>query len=383
MPFLTIPPDHTSVVRRYRTRVICLDLNNPAKHDSVGTMNLERVSVLLLAVIAFGLIAAAMDFAQPVIMPLVIALLLSFVLAPIVDILHRLHIPRPIAIAVVILMLLGLFFLVALIFYTSIQSFVRNFPQYQARLQELIDGLSMGLSESLGMETDLLSGIDWPTMIRDYLLTLSGSFFDFMTSLFVVTIFLIFLLLEQPFLKSKLEAAFEAGTSAKIGLVMEHINLQIGRYLGLKLAISAATGFLIWLLLFLIGMDFPIIWGFLGFVLNFIPSIGSTVHFFVTSIMAFIQYFPDSIGKVLAVVLSMLAIQTIIGNIMDPRLQGRRLNLSPFLVLFSLILWGWLWGAVGMLLATPLTVAIKIVCENIPAFYPASVLMGKGAGHSG
>ncbi len=346
-------------------------------------MNLERVSALLLAVIAFGLIAAAINLAQPVIMPLVIAVLLSFVLGPIVNLLHRFYIPRPIAIVIVILMLLGLFFLVALIFYTSIQSFVRNFPQYQAKLQELVESLSLGLSESLELETDLLTGINWSTMVRDYLLALSGSFFDFMTSLFVVTIFLIFLLLERPFLKSKLEEAFEAGTSAKIGLVMEHINLQIGRYLGLKLAISAATGFLIWLSLFLIGMDFPIVWGFMGFVLNFVPSIGSTVHFFITSIFAFIQFFPGSAGKVVAVVLAMLAIQTIIGNIMDPRLQGRRLNVSPFLVLFSLIFWGWLWGAVGMLLATPIVVAIKIVCENIPAFYPASVLMGKGPGRSG
>lgn len=75
-------------------------------------------------------------------------------------------------------------------------------------------------------------------------------------------------------------------------------------------------------------------------------------------------------------------IQNIIGNFIDPRLQGHRLDLSPFLVLFSLIVWGWLWGAVGMLLATPLTVAAKIVCDNVPALTPVGVLMGKGLGRN-
>ncbi len=343
-------------------------------------MNTQRVSLFLLAAIAVGLFSVAIDYAQPVLMPLVIAVLVSFVLAPAVEFLSRFKIPKVVAIILLILMILGVFFLVGLFFFNSIQSFVRIFPRYQQRLQELLDSVTQGLNERFGVPTDLLGGFDWSHMIRGYLISLSGGFIDFVTTLFIVTIFLIFLLLERPYMKRKLELAFEEQTSERIGLVIEHINQQIGRYLTLKLLISAATGFFIWISLRIIGMDFPVIWGFLGFVLNFIPSVGSTVHFVVTSVIGVVQFVPDESGKAVAVMVAMLAIQTLIGNILDPRLQGHRLDLSPFLVLFSLIFWGWLWGAVGMLLATPMTVAVKIVCENVPALRPLGVLMGKGYG---
>jgi AI-2 transport protein TqsA len=343
-------------------------------------MNLQKVTVLLLAIIAVGFFALAVDFAQPVLMPLVIALLFSFVFAPAIEFLHKLKMPRGVAIGIVILGILGMFFLIGLFFYTSFQSFVRVLPRYQNKLMELFQSLSLALSERLGLPTGVLDDIDWDTMIRGSLINVSGTFIEFAKGLFVVTIFLIFLLLEHPYLEHKLQSAFAEATSDKIGHIISHINQQIGRYLSVKLIISTATGFIIWLTLLIIGMDFPIVWGFVGFLLNFVPNIGSTLHFVIVSAMGFVQFYPEAPGKIVAVVLSMALTQNIIGNFIDPRLQGHRLDISPFLVLFSLIVWGWLWGAVGMLLATPLTVAMKITCDNIPALTPVGVLMGKGFG---
>ena len=343
-------------------------------------MDLQKVSIILLAVIAIGLSAFAVDIAQPVLMPLVIALLFSFVFAPAIDLLHRFKIPRPIAIVILILGILGIFFLIGLFFYTSFQSFVRVFPKYQEQFQEILKSLSLTLSDRFGIPIGVLDDLDWATMIRGYLISISGTSIGFARGLFVVTIFLIFLLIERPYLKHKLQTAFAEATSEKIGRIVGHINQQIGRYLSVKLFISAITGVLIWLSLLIIGLDFPIVWGFAGFLFNFVPNIGSTLHFVIVSIMGFIQFYPESPGKIAAVALSMAIIQNVIGNFFDPRLQGHRLNISPFLVLFSLVVWGWLWGAVGMLLATPLTVAIKIVCDNIPALAPIGTLMGKGTG---
>ena len=344
-------------------------------------MNLQKASIFLLTLIALGLFALALDFAQPVLMPLVIALLFSFVLGPAVEFLHKKKVPRPLAISGIIVLILGVFFLIGLFFYTSFQSFVRIFPWYLNRLQSLITELSSGLTERLELPTGLLENIDWSSMVRGYLVTISGTFMEFLRGLFIVTIFLIFLLLERPFLHQKLESAFEASTSSKIGQIIEHINRQIGRYLTIKLLVSAVTGVLIWLTLLIIGLDFPIVWGFVGFLLNFIPNIGSTVHFFLVSAMGLVQFYPSA-GKIFALALAMFTIQSVLGNFIDPRLQGRRLDLSPFLVLFSLIVWGWLWGVVGMLLATPITVAVKIMCENVPALNSVGVLMGKGFGRS-
>ena len=124
-------------------------------------------------------------------------------------------------------------------------------------------------------------------------------------------------------------------------------------------------------------MDFALIWGVLAFLLNFVPNIGSLIVMIVTILMGFIQFYPSA-GRVMAVIISMIIIQITMGNIIDPRLQGHRLDLSPFLILVSLIFCGWLWGIVGMFLAVPLMVVIKIICENIPVLKPVFVLMGSG-----
>ena len=343
-------------------------------------MNPQRVTVFLLTLIALGLISLTIDLAQPVLMPLVIALLFSFVFAPAVELLRKIHIPRSLGIAIVILVILGVFYLIGLFFYTSLQSFVRAFPRYQLKFDELFMSLSKGISERFGLPTAVLGQLDWSAMIRRYMLNISGTFIEFVKGLFIVTIFLIFLLLERPYLEKKLRTAFVEATSDKIGLVTRHINEQIGKYLSVKLFISAITGALVYLSLLIIGMDFPIVWGFAAFLFNFLPSIGSIMHFLIVSAMGVVQFYPDSPGKIVAIIIAMALIQNIIGNFIDPRLQGHRLDLSPFFVLFSLIVWGWFWGVVGMLLATPIMVAVKIVCDNVPALHPIGVLMGKGYG---
>ena len=158
-------------------------------------MNFQKVSVLILAIIAVGLFAVALDFAQPVLMPLIIALLFSFVFAPAIEFLHRLKIPRAVAIVIVILGILGVFFLIGLFFYTSFQSFVRYFPKYQNKFQDLFQSLTLFLSERLGLPTGVFDEIDWDTMIRGSLINVSGTFIEFAKGLFVITIFLVFLLL--------------------------------------------------------------------------------------------------------------------------------------------------------------------------------------------
>jgi predicted PurR-regulated permease PerM len=193
----------------------------------------------------------------------------------------------------------------------------------------------------------------------------------------LILIFLIFLLLEKPLFKRKIARAFGESNGRRIGQILEHINQQVGRYINLKFFISLATGFFVWVFLTIIGLDFPLVWGVLAFLLNFIPSIGSFIFVVITIIMGVVQFYP-LMGKMIAVAASMIGIQVIIGNILDPRLQGHRLNISPFLILFSLIFWGWIWGAAGMFLAVPIIVIIKIICENIPTLKPIAVLMESG-----
>jgi predicted PurR-regulated permease PerM len=124
-----------------------------------------------------------------------------------------------------------------------------------------------------------------------------------------------------------------------------------------------------------VHLDFPVIHGFLAFILNFIPTFGSVVSGVVTTGFAVLQFWPDP-GKPVFVGILMLGVNTVLGNILEPRVQGKNLGLSPFLIIASLTLWGWIWGFIGLILAVPMMVMVQIICENVAFLRPIAILMG-------
>jgi predicted PurR-regulated permease PerM len=130
-------------------------------------------------------------------------------------------------------------------------------------------------------------------------------------------------------------------------------------------------------LLAMFGVDFALLWGFLTFVAHYIPHVGAVVSVGLPALFVFLQF--DSTGRALLVAVLNFALQFLIGNVIEPRIMGTSLDLSPVLVLISLIFWGWLWGAWGMILAVPITSTIKIVCANLEALHPLSILMSSSA----
>jgi len=159
----------------------------------------------------------------------------------------------------------------------------------------------------------------------------------------------------------------------RIAAVLNNINRQIQKYLIAKSLISLTTGILFGVVLTLFGVEFALIWALLAFMLNFIPNIGSVIATVLPLTVALIQF--SSVAEVFWIAICLVAIQMIIGNFLDPRIVGRSLNLSPLVVLFTLIFWGWLWGIIGMFLAVPIAVVIKIIFENIKPLRFISVLM--------
>lgn len=340
-------------------------------------MDKNTASTGFLAIITVIMLGAVLKIAASILLPLIIAILLSFIIAPLVNLLDRPRIPRVIAILVVVLILCGFLFLVFLFFQTSVNSFVRQYPKYAERFSEISMQIEMMIKNRFDIQFDFSTDINWQGALRDYLVSFSGSLMKFFTSLGLILIFLIFLLMEKHLFRGKLARAFDESTGRQIGRVVDHINRDVARYINLKFFISLATGIVVWFFLSIIGVDFPLVWGVLAFLLNFIPSIGSFILIVITITMGVIQFYP-LMGKIAAVAVSMIGTQVIIGNILDPRLQGQRLNLSPLLILFSLIFWGWIWGTVGMFLAVPLTAVLKIIFENIPILKPLAILMEKG-----
>jgi predicted PurR-regulated permease PerM len=233
------------------------------------------------------------------------------------------------------------------------------------------------LTTQLNLGFDPLAGIDWGQNIGRFLVTLSGSIFTFASKLVLVVIFLFFILLGKPFFKYKILKSFSDDKANQLSQITLSITGQIRRYLSWQFVISFCTGCLVWLALSLIGVDFAVTWGALAFFLNFIPTVGSIAASIPPILLALIQFYP-SFWPGIITFFALLTIQLSIGNGIAPKVLGDQLNLSPVVILLSLLFWGWLWGIVGALLSIPITAAIKIVCENIEPLQPISVMMGSG-----
>ena len=174
------------------------------------------------------------------------------------------------------------------------------------------------------------------------------------TNMFLILLTVLFILLETSGFPQKLQAAFP---DPEILVHFKTISANVNRYMGFKALISLATGVSIWILLAIIGVDFAGTWGLLAFFLNFIPAIGSIIAAVPAVLWALVQL---GLSSALFTVLAYLVVNIIIGNFLDPRIVGRKLGLSPLVVIISLIFWGWVLGPIGMLLSVPLTMIAKI-----------------------
>lgn len=340
-------------------------------------MKMDRIETVLLGIITLILLGAVMKLAAGVMLPMVIAGIFAVTLSPLITILHKMHIPRNLAVIIVIAVVFGVIFLIVLFIQSSIAAFIAEYPKYASRFSVLNNELVRFVQNKTGFSYNFFKEINWAGTILKYLGSFSSSLVSFASSGLLIMIFLIFMLLENPLAPKKLILAFKNNHGTKISGVFNRITGQVVKYLNLKFIISTGTGLLVWISLSIIGLDFAPMWGVFAFLLNFIPSVGSTIVMIITILMGFIQFYPEP-GRIVAVIISMVGIQMIIGNFIDPRLQASRLDLSPIVILFSLIFWGWIWGIVGMFLAVPLTVIIQIVCQNISFLYPVSILIGSG-----
>ncbi|MCP2597422.1 AI-2E family transporter, partial [Candidatus Aminicenantes bacterium AC-335-G13] len=235
-------------------------------------------------------------------------------------------------------------------------------------------------SQKWKLTSGRLESIDWAkqlnfSSIASFLLSSLGSFLKFLTNLFLVLLFLVFILAGRGRLRDKILKSFKGQNSKKIIEIISNVDRQVYRYLSIKTFISLITGILAGLVLYIFGVNYAVLWGFLTFLLNYIPNLGSVIATVFPVLMAIIQF--EKIWTALWILLILIVIQTLMGNVIEPRVLGIRLGLSPLVVILSLIFWGWLWGIVGMILAVPITSTIKIICENIPELRVVSELLSQ------
>ncbi|HAE21847.1 MAG TPA: AI-2E family transporter [Spirochaetaceae bacterium] len=347
--------------------------------DRFRGFNFARVNLFLLGFIALLLAGAALKLTAPVILPFIIAVLLTFVLEPLIVLLERIKIPRALGAVVIVFLIGAAVYVVGAILFSSLRTILTLFPKYELRFTEIYSWLAglleLPYDEHLSLVQNLWGQLDLRVRVQSFALSFSESFFGFLADTVMVVLFVVFLLLELGHFRDRIELAFAGMISTRIQKITAGIITQVARYLAVKFFVSLATGLLVTIFLGFIGLDFPIVWGVISFILNFIPNIGSIASGLGVTLFALVQFWPQP-GPIAASAVVMLGVNFSLGNFIEPRLQGQNLGLSPFVILASLLAWGWLWGFAGLVLAVPMTVIVKIICENVPILEPVSIMLG-------
>lgn len=340
---------------------------------------MKRLNLLvgLLSVLVVFVVAATFKAAYNVVIPLMIAWLLSYICGPVVNYLVHRKIPLGVAVFAVLVLVLFVCYFCGIFLSGRVRAVLAESPSYVSQLTTIYRDAVYNLK----LPEDYLEGINWSERLGPKLASMSASIAIFMGNflgkLMLVLIFLVFMLLGKPYFKYKVERAFPPDRAIKFTEITSSISKQIGQYLVVKVAISGTTGVLVWLGLTLLNVKFALTWGALAFFLNFIPSIGSILASIPPILLSIVQFYPSVWMPIFAAVV-LLLIQMTMGNVIEPKIMGDHLNLSPVVILLSLVFFGWMWGMVGALLSVPIAAAIKIFCENIEVLKPISILMGSG-----
>jgi AI-2 transport protein TqsA len=250
--------------------------------------------------------------------------------------------------------------LVGLIVGGSVNAFSDDLPLYEDRLGEMMAQTTHWLIEiGIPVDGEKLKEIIDPGQAMQMAGSILASFGNMMTNTFLILLTVIFILAEEASFKEKLIRARrgDKGAAASLDVFRRAVN----SYMGLKTLVSLMTGVVIYIWLIIVGVDYAILWSLLAFLLNFVPTVGSILAAIPAVLLALIQLGPFAALWTLG---GFLTVNILVGNVIEPRLMGRGLNLSSLVVFLSLVFWGWILGPVGMLLSIPLTIMVKIALEG-------------------
>ena len=320
---------------------------------------MNNISKNLVSIAALVIILAAARSAQEIVLPFLLAVFITIIAAAPVAWLQDKNVPSGLAVAIIVVTMIGLLFGASLVLAGSIESFSQTMPAYLERLQgstetivQWFDRVGINLPDA-----GILSALNPGAAMR-----LANSFLGSLTQLlsntFLIAMTVIFMLLEASVFSEKIELIRnDAGkTLANIAGFLDVTK----HYMAIKAVTSLITGFLISIGMALLGLDYPLLWGFLAFLLNFIPTIGSIIAAVPAVLLALLQL---GFGSAIFVAVFFLAVNMLIGNIIEPRVMGRGVGLSTLVVFLSMVFWGWLFGPVGMLLSVPLTMLVKFAAD--------------------
>ncbi|ADN76767.1 protein of unknown function UPF0118 [Ferrimonas balearica DSM 9799] len=325
-----------------------------------------RTAVFLAATMV---VLAGIKSASAIVVPFLLALFIAIICSPLVRGLMRLKLPRSVAIFAVMAFVILAGTWIATLVGSSINDFTRQLPEYRAQLTEAF-GVVLEKANQFNISTDQLKEQFDPGRLMSVATNIVSSLGGLMTNMLLIVLTVVFMLFESAGLNRKLHYALDDPQMRlkQIDRFLESVN----RYLAIKTVVSLGTGIICGLGLYLIGVDYFLLWGLVAFLFNYIPNIGSIIAAIPPVALALIQL---GVGPAAGVAGLYVAVNMVMGNLVEPRMMGRSLGLSTLVVFLSLIFWGWLLGSVGMLLSVPLTMIVKIALESSQGGRWAAVLL--------
>ncbi len=348
-------------------------------------MNATQIASILIILIAVVLI---LDFTGTLLIPFVLAVFIWFFIKGIRQFFMRSAIIRKWVPTWVLNIVASAFIVVFAILTVNlltenIQTLSKSLNIYEANITAVANRINEKLNSfenfenfDLFQQTQQFAGtFDFSGMLTSLFSSLTSIF----SNAFTILLYILFLFLEEAIFSKKLIALYpDKERYQRVSHLINRIEKSIEDYISLKTIVSILTGFLSFIALYFIGIDAPIFWAFIIFVLNFIPTIGSLIATLFPALFAVLQFGDISPGILTLIIVG--AIQLIIGNLVEPRLMGNSLNISALVVLISLAFWGFLWGIPGMILSVPITVVMIIVFSEFPSTKPIAILLSEN-GH--
>lgn len=332
----------------------------------------KKPTSLLTTLAALVIIIAGAKTASALLVPFLLAIFIAIICAGPFHWLQQRKVPPFIALLVVIgaVLLAGL--LVVTLVGTSVNDFTRELPTYQDQLRsQTIQLINYFDKFGIQISTDLLLKHFDPGAVMQSAASMLAKAGGVLTNSFLILLTVIFILFEAAGMPAKLHAALPNADSSLASF--EKFVTGVRQYLAIKTLVSLATGLTVALGLTLLGLDYPLLWGLIAFLLNYVPNIGSIIAAVPAVLLAVVQL---GVPQALIVAAIYLSINLIMGNAVEPKLMGRKLGLSSLVVFLSLVFWGWILGPVGMLLSVPLTMIVKIALEVNDSTRWLAILLG-------
>lgn len=311
---------------------------------------------------ALVIIVAGMKYAAPLLVPFLLSVFIAVISFPLMSNLQQKGLPKGLALTLVMLLVVSIGFMLTILIGSSLTDFSHSLPSYQEKISAEWSGALSWLDERGVSVTDSIREMVNPAAAVGLVSSILKGFGNVLTNSFFIVLTVIFILLETAGLTQKVIAMNDKDHHSDKMFSQVFVD-KLRNYMSMKTIISIITGVIIATSLWLIGVDYPVLWGVLAFMLNFVPNIGSIIAAVPVVLLTVVQL---GFSSAMLVALVYIVVNVLVGSIIEPKYMGKGLGLSTLVVFVSLVFWGWVLGPVGMLLSVPLTITVKLGLDSKP-----------------